>query len=48
MRFQTGPVLLRRDDTWRTRLALVDRRRVTALTFPLLRHYGYLGGAPHS
>jgi hypothetical protein len=47
MRFQTGPILLRRDDSWRTRLALIDRRRVTALTFPLLRHYGYLRGAPH-
>jgi Sulfotransferase family len=46
MRFQTGPILLRRDDSWRTRLALIDRRRVTALTFPLLRHYGYLRGAP--
>lgn len=46
MRFQTGPVLLRRDDTWRTRLGHVDRRRVTALTFPLLRHYGYLRGTP--
>jgi hypothetical protein len=44
MRFQTGPIVLRRDDTWRTRLALVDRRRVTALTFPLLRHYGYMKG----
>jgi hypothetical protein len=44
MRFQTGPIVLRRDDTWRTRLALIDRRRVTALTFPLLRHYGYVKG----
>jgi hypothetical protein len=53
MRFRTGPILLRRDDSWRTRLALVDRRRVTAITFPLLRHYGYLRdghlrGAPPS
>jgi hypothetical protein len=48
MRFQTGPIVLRRDDSWRTRLALVDRRRVTAMTFPLLRHYGYLRGAPPS
>jgi hypothetical protein len=48
MRFQTGPILLRSDDSWRTRLALTDRRRVTAITFPLLRHYGYLRGAPPS
>ncbi|HEX6469548.1 MAG TPA: sulfotransferase [Streptosporangiaceae bacterium] len=46
MRFQTGPVLLRRDDSWRTGLAPADRRRVTALTYPLLRRYGYLKGAP--
>ena len=45
MRFQTGPILLRRDEEWRTRLALADRRRVTALTYPLLRRYGYLKGA---
>jgi hypothetical protein len=45
MRFQTGPVLLRRDEEWRTRLEPTDRRRVTALTYPLLRRYGYLAGA---
>jgi hypothetical protein len=45
MRFQTGPVLLRRDEEWRTRLKPTDRRRVTALTYPLLRRYGYLAGA---
>jgi hypothetical protein len=45
MRFQTGPVLLRRDEEWRTRLEPRDRRRVTALTYPLLRRYGYLAGA---
>ena len=44
MRFQTGPVLLRRDEEWRTRLEPADRRRVTALTYPLLRRYGYLAG----
>jgi hypothetical protein len=41
MRFQTGPIQLRRDESWRTRLAPQDRRTVTALTLPLLRHYGY-------
>ena len=48
MRFDTGPIPLRRDDSWRTKLAPTDRRRVTAMTFPLLRHYGYLRGAPPS
>jgi hypothetical protein len=42
MRFQTGPIVLRRDDTWRTGLAPTERRKVTALTLPLLRHYGYM------
>jgi hypothetical protein len=46
MRFQTGPIPLRRDDSWRSGLAPADRRRVTALTYPLLRRYGYLRGAP--
>jgi hypothetical protein len=45
MRFQTGPILLRRDEEWRTGLAPADRRRVTVLTYPLLRRYGYLEGA---
>jgi hypothetical protein len=36
---------LRRDEEWRTRLEPTDRRRVTALTYPLLRRYGYLAGA---
>ncbi|HEU5161370.1 MAG TPA: sulfotransferase domain-containing protein [Streptosporangiaceae bacterium] len=46
MRFRTGPIQLRSDEEWRTRLAAADRRRVTALTYPLLRRYGYLRGAP--
>jgi hypothetical protein len=43
MRFQTGRVRLRRDDSWRTGLGPADRRLVTALTLPLLRRHGYLG-----
>jgi hypothetical protein len=46
MRFQTGRVRLRRDDSWRTRLAPAERRLVTALTLPLLRRHGYLGRPP--
>jgi hypothetical protein len=42
MRFQTGEVLLRRDDAWRKNLSTNDRRLVTTLTAPLLVAYGYL------
>lgn len=42
MRFRTGRIELRRDDTWRTRMSPAHRRTVTALTLPLLRHYGYI------
>ncbi|MFI0351469.1 sulfotransferase domain-containing protein [Actinomadura sp. 9N407] len=42
MRFKTGPIELRRDDHWRTRMEPAHRRTVTALTLPLLRHYGYV------
>lgn len=43
MRFNTGPVALRRDDAWRDELPAADRRLVTALTAPLMGRYGYLG-----
>lgn len=46
MRFQTGRVRLRRDDSWRTRLRPADRRLVTALTLPVLWQHGYLGRTP--
>ena len=42
MRFRTGPVALRRDDAWRARLPRARRLLVSALTAPLLAHYGYL------
>lgn len=40
-RFRTGFVDLRLDDEWRHAMRLTDRRLVTALTWPLLRRYGY-------
>jgi hypothetical protein len=40
-RFQTGLVRLRPDDEWAFRMKPEDRRLITALTFPLLTHYGY-------
>ncbi len=43
MRFTRGTIPLRRDDAWRTHLAPLDRRVVTALTGPLLLAYGYTG-----
>jgi hypothetical protein len=44
MRFRTGRVHLRRDDVWRSALSPAARHLVTAMTAPLLRRYGYLGG----
>jgi hypothetical protein len=42
MRFQTGRIPIRLDDEWRASMSSADRRTVTALTLPLLGHYGYL------
>jgi hypothetical protein len=42
MRFRTGPITLRRDDAWRSKLPRARRLLVTALTAPLLARYGYL------
>jgi Sulfotransferase family len=42
MRFRVGTVALRVDDQWRRDLPAADRRTVTALTWPLLKRYGYL------
>lgn len=41
-RFQSGRARLRMDTEWQTRLRRADAAIVTALTFPLLRKYGYL------
>jgi hypothetical protein len=40
-RFRSGSVPLRRDDAWKTQMPARSRWLVTALTLPLLRHYGY-------
>jgi len=45
MRFTTGKISIRPDDRWQAAMPRPQRRAVTALTLPLLRHYGYLGGA---
>jgi Sulfotransferase family len=44
MRFATGKIAIRRDERWRAHLPAGQRREVTALTFPLLAAYGYIGG----
>lgn len=43
MRFTTGRLAISGDDRWRSAMPGTQRRTVTALTFPLLRSYGYLG-----
>jgi hypothetical protein len=40
-RFETGAVELRTDREWISRMNARDKALVTALTFPLLKHYGY-------
>ncbi|SDQ48877.1 sulfotransferase [Thermostaphylospora chromogena] len=41
IRFATGPIDLVPDDEWRTALPRSQRALVTALTWPLMRRYGY-------
>jgi hypothetical protein len=41
MRYSTGPVPLRPDDSWRTALPDSDRKLVERITVPLRRRYGY-------
>jgi Sulfotransferase domain len=45
MRFTTGKIAIRMDDRWRTAMPAAQRRRVTAMTLPLLARYGYAGRA---
>ncbi len=40
-RFRSGPVRLRPDEEWASRMRPRDRRLVTLLTLPLLARYGY-------
>ena len=45
LRFATGKVAIRSDERWRAAMPGRHRRTVTALTLPLLAHYGYLRGS---
>ena len=44
MRLETGKLEIRPDDEWRTKMKFHQRAVVTALTWPVLRQYGYLSG----
>lgn len=44
MRLSRGRLMIRPDEGWRAGLPARDRRLVTAVTFPLLRLYGYPSG----
>lgn len=44
MRFRTGVTRLRADDAWRTEMPTRDRRVVTAMSYPVLKSFGYLKG----
>jgi hypothetical protein len=41
MRFKFGPLRLKLDDEWREAMSRRYRQTVEALTWPLLRRYGY-------
>jgi hypothetical protein len=43
MRFTTGQVPISRDEQWRTHMPRAQQRAVTALTWPLMAGYGYVG-----
>lgn len=43
MRFRHGAIELRPDEEWRRKMKRADERVVTAMTWPLLSKYGYLG-----
>ncbi len=46
MRFSSGKIAIAPDDRWQDAMPTSQRRAVTALTLPLLRHYGYAPGGP--
>ena len=45
MRLATGTLDIRPDEEWRTKMRFRQRAVVTALTWPVLKQYGYLGKA---
>jgi hypothetical protein len=45
LRLRSGPVRIEEDDEWKSRMRRRDLALVTALTFPMLLRYGYVGSA---
>ena len=45
VRFDQGPLVVQPDLRWRTQLSRPARAAATLITWPMLRRYGYLGGA---
>jgi hypothetical protein len=43
MRMTAGQIGLALDEAWRTSMPFAQRAQVTALTWPLLRHYAQSG-----
>ncbi len=43
MRMETGPITLRSSDAWKSDLPAAHRRLVSAVTWPLIRRYAYVG-----
>jgi hypothetical protein len=43
VKFRTGPIRLRLDDEWQSKMDRRHRASVTALTWPMIAAYGYLG-----
>jgi hypothetical protein len=43
VKFRTGPIRLRLDDEWQSKMDRRHRAMVTALTWPMIAAYGYLG-----
>jgi hypothetical protein len=41
MRFDSGSIRVTLDEGWKREMPTRERRLVTAMTAPLLRHYGY-------
>ncbi len=46
MRFVSGDITIRSDQTWQDEMPTARRRIVSALTLPLQRHYGYGSRTP--
>lgn len=43
VKFRAGPIRLRLDDEWQSRMGRSHRAIVTALTWPTIATYGYVG-----